>query len=173
MTGPARIGYLSEIFPDACFIHVIRDPRAVVSSLLKVHFWVTRAGLDTPWWKNGLSQDYMNIWLKEDKSPAVLAALQWKQIIEHAWDELKTVSEKKIRYIEINYEDFVAEPKNVIGKILDASELRLSDKVLRYIEEKIKIRNMNYKFRNNLTTKDIAAVESITRPIAKKIGYTF
>ena len=36
-----RIGYLSAVFPDALFVHVARDPRATVASLLRVHFWPT------------------------------------------------------------------------------------------------------------------------------------
>ena len=34
-----RVLYLDAIFPDALFLHVIRDPRAVVASLLAVHWW--------------------------------------------------------------------------------------------------------------------------------------
>ena len=33
-----RIRYLAELFPDAYFLHVMRDPRAVIASLLKVGF---------------------------------------------------------------------------------------------------------------------------------------
>ncbi len=39
LTGPPRIHYLSTIFPDACFIHLLRDPRTTVPSLLRVSFW--------------------------------------------------------------------------------------------------------------------------------------
>lgn len=41
-TGPPRIWFLNKLFPDAFFIDVIRDPRAVVASLLSVDFWKER-----------------------------------------------------------------------------------------------------------------------------------
>ena len=39
ITGWSRLGYLNEVFEDARFIHMMRDGRAVASSLLHVNFW--------------------------------------------------------------------------------------------------------------------------------------
>ncbi len=44
ITGWPRIGFLSEVFEDARFIHVMRDGRAVANSMLNVYFG--RAGKD-------------------------------------------------------------------------------------------------------------------------------
>ncbi len=51
LTGPPRISYLRSIFPDAVFVHVVRDGRAVVDSLLRVDFWKEKGGLVSPFWK--------------------------------------------------------------------------------------------------------------------------
>ncbi len=62
ITGPGRIGFLHSIFPDARFVHVIRDGRAVANSLLNVAFWKQaeassdlggRAGWTPRRWKDG------------------------------------------------------------------------------------------------------------------------
>ena len=37
LTGPSRIHFLKSIFPDAKFVHIIRDGRAVVHSMLNTH----------------------------------------------------------------------------------------------------------------------------------------
>jgi len=37
-TGPPRITYLRSLFPHPTFVHVVRDPRAVVPSLLAAPF---------------------------------------------------------------------------------------------------------------------------------------
>jgi hypothetical protein len=39
VTGWPRMGFLKEIFPDAKFIHVYRDGRAVANSFLTVNWW--------------------------------------------------------------------------------------------------------------------------------------
>lgn len=70
-----RMRYLHKIFPDALFIHVIRDGRAVANSLLHVGFWS-----DLPlWWCGG----YTPAQLKEQgEDSALLAAKHWKAGIE-------------------------------------------------------------------------------------------
>ncbi|MGH8165623.1 MAG: sulfotransferase, partial [Woeseiaceae bacterium] len=39
LTGWPRISFLQEIFPDARFIHILRDGRAAVNSLIQTAFW--------------------------------------------------------------------------------------------------------------------------------------
>jgi len=52
ITGWPRIGYLREIFEDARFVHIVRDGRAVASSLLHVDFW--RGWQGPHGWRAGL-----------------------------------------------------------------------------------------------------------------------
>ncbi|NNG00352.1 MAG: sulfotransferase [Desulfobacteraceae bacterium] len=173
MTGPARIGYLSGLFPDACYVHIIRDPRAVVSSLLKVNFWVRNGGLDAPWWQNGLREEYLNVWKDSGRNPAVLAAVQWRQIIENARHETGFGTHERKKYIEIKYETFLEDPENTINEILKFCGLTKSNKVYENLKKRVRIKNMNYKFHDNLSHEDIDAVESVTRFVSKKLGYQF
>lgn len=46
-TGPGRIGYLQSLYPDARFIHLVRDPYAQIRSLLKVGFWNRGGGMNS------------------------------------------------------------------------------------------------------------------------------
>ncbi|MEA2713003.1 MAG: omega-hydroxy-beta-dihydromenaquinone-9 sulfotransferase, partial [Gemmatimonadales bacterium] len=52
ITGWPRLGFLSEIFEDAKFIHIVRDGRAVASSLLHVDFW--RGWFGPQGWRAGM-----------------------------------------------------------------------------------------------------------------------
>lgn len=47
-TGPSRIHFLKSIFPKARFVHVIRDGRAVVHSMLNSSGWSSHNFLDQP-----------------------------------------------------------------------------------------------------------------------------
>ena len=171
MTGPARIGYLSEIFPDACFIHIIRDPRAVVSSLLNVHFWINYGGYDSPWWKNGLVDDYARMWKASGENPSVLAAVQWRQIIEHARCEVEALADSSITYMEVKYEDFTAHPETGLEEILKSAGLSPSRRVEFNLKNRTTLKDMNFKFKKNLSPADIAAIEAATRPTAADLGY--
>ena len=46
---------LIELFPESHFIHVVRDPRAIVSSMKKVKSRAISKGLDTPYFTRSLS----------------------------------------------------------------------------------------------------------------------
>ncbi len=169
-TGPPRICYLQSIFPDAYFIHVIRDPRAVVNSLLKVKFWKEGGGLERPWWQ-GLPEEYIEEWKKRNKSPVALAALQWKRVITLTWEEKQYVLPG--HFIEVRYEDFVEKPHECLTEIFNKVGLEDSPEAHKYISSIGKLRNMNYKYKQDLSKKDIKIIEEITRDVANKAGYCF
>src|SRR5918992_3940606 len=67
ITGWPRIGFLSEVFDDASFIHVMRDGRAVANSMLNVYFW--RGWYGPQGWRAGLlSAEDRATWEAYDRS---------------------------------------------------------------------------------------------------------
>ncbi|MDL1957456.1 MAG: sulfotransferase [Candidatus Desulfofervidus auxilii] len=169
-TGPPRICFLQSIFPDAYFIHIIRDPRAVVNSLLKVKFWREGGGLERPWWQ-GLPEEYIKEWEKRNRSPVALAALQWKRVVSLTWEEKKYVQHG--HFIEIRYEDFVEKPHEYLTEVFHKVGLEDSPEAHKYISSIGKLRNMNYKYKKDLSKEDIKLIEEITRDVANKAGYYF
>ncbi len=170
LTGPPRIGYLTSIFPDACFVNVLRDPRAVVSSLMKVEFWRKR-GLDRPWWQNGLPDAYVREWVESGRSPVALAAVQWKWIVELTWLEKEKIEKEK--FMEIRYEDFLQRPHDMSRDILRRLALADSPETHRYLDTSGKMVDMNRKYRSFLGEDEIRLIEDITRVTAGRAGYDF
>lgn len=168
INGPGRITFLSSIFPDASFVHIIRDPRATVSSLLKVSFWRRGRGLETPWWK-GLPEEHVEEWISAGKSPAALAAVQWKYITENIWKEAEGLNRN--RFIEVRYEDFVEDQHGVINNMFDTLGFCRSAEADKYLAAIGAAKNMNHKYKQNLTQADIQSIENITRATAGKAGY--
>lgn len=130
-TGPVRIQFLHCVFPEATFVHLVRDPIAVVRSLLNVPFWEAGEGADRPWW-NGIPERYLEVH-RERPVPEVLAAAQWKAIVETARQEAQLLPDG--RYLEVRYSDFVSDPSGVVNDVLDGIGLgpsrRVSDAVAR------------------------------------------
>lgn len=158
-TGPPRMAYLKSIFPDAIFVNVIRDPRAVVNSLLEVDFWKAGNGYTKPWWKNGLLDGWEAEWEKYGRSPAALTAIQIRRINEVTNLERKDLKEGQ--FLEVTYEDFIANPVSVMDKILTHCQLRSSMKLTEYITTPGRYQNMNDKYKEDLSVDDIRAVEEI------------
>lgn len=171
LTGPPRIEYLTSIFPQAVFLHVVRDPRAVASSLKNVSFWKEGEGGEKPWWKNGLTEEDIDDWEKSNRSSVSLAAVQWKRIVELTRGNSLNLSPE--RYFEIRYEDFVDNPHSTMTTIFQSLTLEDSAQAHAYISSIGEIRNMNYKFRHNLDANEISTIENITREVAGTAGYVF
>ena len=169
ITGPSRITYLKSIFDDAIFIHVLRDPKAVVSSLLKVDFWKRQMGLKKPWWRNGLSEESLTEWKRSGKDSIVLAAIQWREIIKYAWDEKSNIHSND--YFEIKYEEFVENPIETLKYIMKRLNLDYSKDIDRYIMTYGKVKDMNYKFKQNLQTSELKKIMQVAGIIANQVGY--
>src|SRR5262245_11920815 len=102
-TGPPRKRFLEQVFPNAVFVNVIRDPRAVVASLLSVGFWKAR-GLARPFWEGGLTSEELEIWEQSGHSPVALAALLWCAVCR-ATERETAASDNRV--LAVRYEDFM------------------------------------------------------------------
>ncbi|HEX2388304.1 MAG TPA: sulfotransferase [Solirubrobacterales bacterium] len=141
ITGPARIGFLSGAFPDARFIHVIRDGRAVARSLIKVGFWAGTWRERSVAWRGVLGEDELARWRELGEPPLALAALQWQALIRGAREEARRFAPG--RYAEIRYEDFVADPHATIDEMTAFCALPGSADPHEFLSRRVEIRDMN------------------------------
>ena len=167
ITGWPRIGYLNKIFPDAYFIHILRDGRAFVNSIIKESWWLGFRGPQN--WRFGeLSTYYYEVWKKYKFSFIALAAIQWIILIKAVEKAAKKIKGKK--FLEVKYEDLTQNPDDTLKKILEFIELeydvKFRDKV-----KKLKIKNMNYKYKEDLTAQQIKILNEILAEELEKKGY--
>lgn len=169
LTGPPRIAFLRSVFPDAHFVHLIRDGRAVVHSLLNIPFWRNQGGLERPFWSGLLSAAEMDLWEHGARDPALLAALQWKRVIELARIEKEALA--PAQYVEIRYEDFTAAPHDVIAEVSRTCALAHAPQVHRALDAGPALRNMNTKFRSELSVASLTALSAVMEPMLGQLGY--
>jgi len=92
-----------------------RNKIPTISSFLKVDFWKTR-GIDKLWWIGAYNEKEQEWAMKNSKNAALITAFQLNKI-----DQI-TAFERKIlqpRYLEVHYENFVANPIKEIKRIID------------------------------------------------------
>jgi hypothetical protein len=90
---PTNVRYLREIvdlFPDARIIHILRDPRDSISSRMRYPF---------------------------SSSSVIFNTLLWKIEMIYALDFAADPRTSADRYIEVHYEDLVADPAGVLNRI--------------------------------------------------------
>ena len=159
LTGPARISYVSSIFPEARFVHVVRDGRAVVQSLMKVEFWGARDRMTRPAWENGLTEADIADWERNDRAPLALAAVQWRRVLETAREEGERVAPE--RYAEVHYERFVADPNAVLDGIAAFCELSPSPRAGQFLDSRFDLRDMNYQWQSQFDAGQIAMLNEL------------
>src|SRR5262249_9765417 len=141
------IDFLLEIFPDAFFIHLVRDGRAVAESLLNVGFWDGWRG--PPAWRCGeLKPAYQQEWDRSKRSFVILAGIQWKLLLDSVEEAKKKV--KPGQFLEMKYEDFAANPRCSLRKTLSFCQLDCSEEFNTRLDT-FSVKDMNYKWRENLT----------------------
>ncbi len=89
---------LEELFPTARFVHVVRDPRDVVASIVPLPFWSRSAGV---------------------------AASDWNECVAGWWAAERRIPAH--RRHEVRYEDLVRDPATTLQQIATALDLTVSD----------------------------------------------
>lgn len=150
------LNLLSKIFPEALFVHLIRDGRDVSLSWSKL--WIA---------PSSISQ----------------AAALWR---EHVLEKMNWGSRNNQRYLEIKYEDLIAIPENVLKDIsnflaveqqpVDQRRRARTVDVLRGLRSHQKlgdgiIRNNSGRYMTELTAKEIRKIEEVAGPALVKAGY--
>ena len=169
ITGPARIGYLSSIFEDAIFIHVIRDGRAAAESLMRVPFWKDTFRLNFPAWRGGLDEADLAAWRERGSSPLELAALQWRTIVTGARREAARHAEG--RYLEVRFEDYIGDPHTTIDALFGHSGLGPADRVHDYIDERLELRDLTASWRQRISEPEREALDDLCGDLLIELGY--
>ncbi|HEX7323841.1 MAG TPA: sulfotransferase [Rhodanobacteraceae bacterium] len=167
ITGWPRVGYLRELFPDAKFIHVYRDGRAVANSLLEVGFWRGWQGPDG--WRAGeMGPAQRAEWELHAKSFVALAGIQWKLLMA-AMDRAASLV-PQADFLHVRYEDFVANPLACFRHVAEFCDLAWSTQ----FEEAISshhVRTANDKWRADLTPEQQSILESVLSESLQRYGY--
>jgi hypothetical protein len=114
-TGWPRTGFIDAAIPEARFIHVIRDGRAVANSLLQMTWWRGFEG-PTEWGWGPLAEDDERAWEAADRSFAVLAGLEWKVLMDAFADARASIDPE--RWIDVRYEDLLRDPTATTKELL-------------------------------------------------------
>lgn len=167
ITGWPRLGFLHAVFPNAKFINVIRDGRAVASSLLRVGFWSGFRGPES-WGWGPLSADQQARWEKYDRSFVALAGLEWEILMDAYQRAKQTVPADRLH--EIRYEDLCANPIEVARSATRFAGLQWSRELERGIAT-LGLRSQNDKWKQGLSPAQQSVLSECLRQSLLRWGY--
>ncbi|MCF6290949.1 MAG: sulfotransferase [Desulfobacterales bacterium] len=169
LTGPPRVGYLNSIFPDARFVHIVRDGLAVVHSLLNVSFWKEKGGYDGPFWQGVLRDEDIDFWRRGGKDPGVITALQWNRVLKMTRAEAGCIGPERL--LEVKYEDFMADPQAALTRVFSFCNLTDAAEAHDSLARGPELVNMNHKYAKEWKTEYINQLTDIMRSSLEAYGY--
>lgn len=104
-----RLSLLREIVPEARFIHLIRDGRAVAYSLPKVRWWDRHR----IWWAGCSPQKLVGA----GEDPLAISARNWVKDIHAVQSGLAGLPVKRV--LELRYEELMADPVRQVRRVTD------------------------------------------------------
>ena len=123
ITGWPRMGYIREVFQDVKFVHISRDPIAVINSFLKVDWWWGRKG-PKHWRWGELSASDHEQWLTHHRSIVALAAIQYNIYTRSLHQARASINDHDL--LHITYEELCQYPIETIKKIISFCNLEWS-----------------------------------------------
>jgi hypothetical protein len=150
-----RLGILRAMYPQAKFVHIVRDPRKVYPSTLK-------------------------LWKTLDEIQSMQAPSDEKRIEEFVLRTLPTMYKSfeadriglpESQLIELRYEDFVVDPVSAMQRIYEQLELGSFDSVRDKVSEKSKLERDYQTNRLELRGDEERMVMQAWNEYAKRYGY--
>jgi hypothetical protein len=167
-TGWPRAGLLDAALPEPRFVHIVRDGRAVANSLVQMTWWDGYRG-PSAWSWGPLPSRYEVEWEASGRSFPVLAGLEWKLLID-AFDRARqTISEE--RWLEVRYEDVIADPRSRIEDILRFLGLAWDDDFERSFARYTFGRERADAYRRELDPRDVRALDASLGERLERLGY--
>ena len=153
-----RIDFLKEIFPDAVFIHLIRDGRAAAYSIMRSRLEHSGAywSVKPPGWRDLL------------KLPLVDAcAMQWKMTVEAVLRSVQKLPPEQ--HMAVKYEEFVARPAKIFEQVAEICDLVWPQDLLQTITAGMD--NRNFKWQTEMPEADKKTLNELLGDFLKQLGY--
>jgi omega-hydroxy-beta-dihydromenaquinone-9 sulfotransferase len=169
-----RLRYLNKLFPDARFVHLIRDGRAVCASLLK--FREAAAAFFGPGHRHATSgvkvPDWPRIKTYWDADPVTSVGLLWRDVMDVVDRDRRAIPGE--RFVEVVYEDLVADPTTHLRAVAERCALRWDDQIREIFAaeaNRLSLGARNEQWKTRFSAADLERLMPIIGPTMERHGY--
>jgi len=193
-----RVAFVARIFPKARFLWLIRDGRDVVSSAMKrwtapldISYTLKKARYvplqDLPFYGarfavNRISQlmsvdQRLPAWgprfagmeeLVKQRSLAEVCAAQWARCMDRSAEDFLQID--KCRVVRVRYEDFVANPTDQLGRIVEQLRLPGSDTEVARAVTRVRTGSVG-KGKKSLDSSSLRSISPLIDSVLRSHGY--
>jgi hypothetical protein len=193
-----RVGFVNSIFPDARFIHIIRDGRDVVTSACKrwqapldLPYILRKARfvplVDLPYYATMHIRNHLQRLFSGEKRLAFwgprfagmmemsrrlsleeVCAAQWCKCVEKACEDLSALHPSRV--LQLRYENFVADPVQALRTIVDFLDVDIAMQKLPDFVTAVRADRIG-KAAKELQPERLALVDQLLKDTLTKCGY--
>ena len=167
-TGWPRTGLLRAAFPDARFIHVVRDGRAVANSWLQMRWWNGYQG-PANWYLGPLPEAYAREFEAAGGSFVLLAGLAWKLLLD-AFEQARAAVPAD-QWLDVRIEDLTADPRGQVTSILKFVDLEWTPEFEAGFARHSFGSGRSQAFRRDLDPANLALLDASLRGHLEAWGY--
>ncbi len=156
-----RVKLLLEAFPEAKFIHLVRDGRAVANSYYKkIKSGEFNTSKEESNWVSAWPKDWQEEYQSIDNKLLAFTLYQWKFFVDQIIEELKEVEQERV--LEVRYSDLVSGTRKTVERIMDFIDLPI-DKSMDFFIDHLPGHDMNYKWKEKLSEDEKSLYNFILR----------
>jgi LPS sulfotransferase NodH len=177
-TNALLIPFLDRAFPDAQFIHIVRDGRDAAASHLRKPWLRADAAASgvrepggylhgpwAPWWVEPSRRTEF-----EHTSDVHRMIWAWRRYTEAALRDGTSLGPE--RYHELKYEDLVADPHAEAIRILDFLGIRRPRSRAKFMEAMQRVEDRSVgSWRSTFGTDDLERIEADSGQLLRRLGY--
>lgn len=157
-----RIPVLKQIFPNAKYIHLVRDGRAVAHSLLQVKWWNDH----TLYWTGKTPRQEV----AEGANPLELAARNWVEEMHSLERGIALIEESKL--LEVQYDELLQDPHGQLQRILHFMDVvPQADATFQEIIESLHLRPRQEAWSRNWTESELCTVQDLQGDTLRRWGF--
>lgn len=156
-----RVPELDAAFPDAVFVALVRDGRAVASSLARVDWWLD----DVLWWSGTTPRE----WAAAGGDPWEACARNWVEDVDAMEAGLAGLPPERV--VRLRYEDFLADPVPVLQRVAAAVGLDPDEPRWLAALRRLDFPDRNDAWRTRMPADAVETVERLQGPVLARYGY--
>lgn len=139
-----RLKWINKMYPDAYYIVIWRDPKAIVNSLYQkiIKEWERGPVIK---YVHGFKGHQGIVEAFSDNGDKFEACINYNKFVQKTLKKDIEIIDK--RSIQVNYEQFVKSPRTILEKLYNFVELEFYDELKDSIPEKLDLKN-NDKWKN-------------------------
>lgn len=156
-----RIRYLAAVFPEARFVHLVRDGREVAQSLSAVEWWDGHR----VWWDGRTARE-----IEREGTPRLaICARNWVRELEELRSQLADVPARNV--LELRYEDILRDPVAQLAEVGRFLGLEVSPAYLATIAD-LGLKPTTARWDYQWNPQQLDCVLRETRPMLRQLGYS-